>query len=80
MILIYGKPDCVFCERAKLLCFTADLEYKYLELDKDFTREELLKRFPKAKTFPQIVQDGNHVGGYTEFAQMSLSHQNGIGV
>ena len=30
------------------------IEYNYKELDKDFTREEMLEVFPTAKTYPQV--------------------------
>jgi glutaredoxin len=36
-------------------------------LDEDFTREELMEKFPTARTFPQIVVDGASIGGFTEF-------------
>ena len=35
-------------------------------LDVDYSREDLLDKFPEARTFPQITQDGNFIGGYTE--------------
>ena len=31
-------------------------------LNEDFTMEDLLDKFPHAKTFPQITQHGNYVG------------------
>jgi glutaredoxin-related protein len=37
-------------------------------LDVDFTRDEFMQKFPTARTFPQILVDGDLVGGYTEFA------------
>ena len=42
---------------------------KYM-LNEDFNREQLLEKFPYAKTFPQITIDGIHIGGYTEFAKV----------
>ena len=33
-------------------------------LDKDYTREEFFKKFPNAKTFPQIIINNKDVGGY----------------
>ena len=36
-------------------------------LDEDFTREELMEKFPTARTFPQIVVEGQSIGGFTEF-------------
>ena len=36
-------------------------------LDEDFTREDLMEAFPTARTFPQIVVNGDKIGGFTEF-------------
>ena len=33
-------------------------------LDQDYTREEFFTKFPNAKTFPQIVINNEHIGGY----------------
>ena len=41
-----------------------------LNLDEDFTFEELLEKSPNAKTFPQIFVDGELVGGFNEFEKM----------
>jgi glutaredoxin len=36
-------------------------------LDVDFDREVLMETFPGARTFPQIIVNGDKIGGYTEF-------------
>ena len=64
MIEIYGKPQCPFCDRAKALCEQRGLEYTYKSLGTDYTREELLELFPNARTVPQIIIQGNKIGGY----------------
>lgn len=63
MIEIYGKPACPHCDQAKRICEQRELEYKYLQLDTDFTREEVLEMFPGARTFPQIKVNGTSIGG-----------------
>ena len=35
-------------------------------LDQDYTREDFFSKFPNAKTFPQIIINNKHVGGYYE--------------
>jgi len=35
----------------------------------DYSREDLIKKFPEARTFPQITQDDQYIGGYTELEQ-----------
>jgi len=69
MILIYGKPQCPFCEKAKNLCEQRGYQYEYLTLDEDYTKEQLLETFPGARTVPQIVVNGLKVGTYDQFTQ-----------
>ena len=45
-------------------------KYSKYMLDVDFNREDLLKKFPTARTFPQIVVDGKNIGGYNEFKSL----------
>lgn len=66
MILIYGKPQCPFCEKAKALCEMRGFDYEYRSMGTDFTREELLETFPTARSVPQIVINGTKIGGYNE--------------
>ena len=35
-------------------------------LDQDFTRDDFFEKFPNAKTFPQIIINGEKIGGYHE--------------
>jgi glutaredoxin 3 len=77
--VIYSKVHCPYCTRAKALLTKLDITYeehiigepgsRVLEKNQSWaTREELLAKAPDAKTVPQIWVDGEHVGGYTEFA------------
>ena len=50
---IYSKTNCGYCDRAKLRL--SKFNPKIYMLDKDYTREDFFKKFPSAKTFPQIV-------------------------
>ena len=67
MIEIWSKPQCPFCDKAENLCKQKNFEYKKYMLDVDLSREQMLERFPTARTFPQITVNGELVGGYTEF-------------
>jgi len=67
---VYGKTNCSFCTKAKRLLDDSEKSYTYFTLDEHFTRNELLEKFPNAKTYPQIVvQNSGHetyIGGFTE--------------
>jgi len=67
---IYSKDNCPYCNRAKQLLNTMNIPFNEQKLDRDFTREILLERFPNAKTYPVVVVDGFHIGGYYQLSEM----------
>lgn len=74
MYTIYGKPNCPFCEKAKMLLSLKNKEFNYLSLDEDFTRDDLLdvcrpfRVLPK--TMPQIFfkeeESVKYIGGFDQ--------------
>ena len=64
---IYSKPQCPYCVQAKALAEREGHELTYKMLDEDFDREKLMETFPGARTFPQIIVNGEKIGGFTEF-------------
>ena len=61
--VLYSKDNCQWCDRVKQLmnaCNFPFVEYKY---GQDFTRKEFYAEFGEGATFPQVVVDGNKLGG-----------------
>ena len=69
-VVIYSKPQCPFCVQAKALAEREGHDLTYKMLDEDFDRETLMETFPGARTFPQIIVDGDKIGGYQEFKKL----------
>jgi glutaredoxin len=44
------------------------VEYKVF--GKDYEKEEMFETFPGARTFPQIIFNGEKIGGYTALVSM----------
>ena len=65
-IKIWSKPQCPYCDMAKRLLDQKGLEYTAEMLGEDFEREDVVAKFPTARTFPIIVIDNENVGGYNE--------------
>ena len=64
-IIVYSKPACVYCERAKALLTRLGLAYTEKIVSKDLTLEEFFKEIGKqVRQIPQIVIDNKHIGGY----------------
>lgn len=70
MNVVWSKPNCPFCVKAKALLDTKGIEYEVREIGSGFTREDLLAAVPQAKTVPQIFLDNKLVGGYNELESM----------
>jgi len=68
-VVVWSKPDCPFCLKSKTALRNANIPFEEKMLDVDFTREQLLEQFPHAKSFPVVVVDGFHIGGYTQLQQ-----------
>ena len=64
--VVWSKPACPYCVKAKQLCEREGYDFKYYMLEEDFTREELFELFPTARTFPQIKVDGESIGGFDQ--------------
>ena len=56
---IYSKTNCVFCDKAKMRLSKENP--KIHMLDEDYTREDFFKKFPNARTFPQIIINGKSI-------------------
>ena len=61
---IYSRTKCSYCDRAKIRL--QKYNPKIHMLDQDYTREDFFTKFPNAKTFPQIIINDEHIGGYHE--------------
>ena len=69
-IVVYSKPACQFCVKAKDLLTRLGYEYTEKVVTKDISLEGFFKELGKTvRTIPQIVIDENHIGGYTELTE-----------
>jgi len=67
-VVIYGKDNCSWCEKAVDTAYQYGIEYEYRNvMHNDEWMAELLEAYPKCKTVPQIFWYGRHVGGYEDF-------------
>ena len=57
---------CGYCERAKALLRTKGLDFEEINLDDDPAFRQKLFDLTGGWTVPQILIDGDPIGGYTE--------------
>jgi len=69
MIKVYGTNNCSFCYKAKVLLEELDYNFEYIVLSDKETLSEFKELFPGKKTVPQIMFDGEYIGGYNELVE-----------
>ncbi|HEX4501240.1 MULTISPECIES: GrxA family glutaredoxin [Scandinavium] len=72
--VIFGRPGCPYCVRAKELAekLTAerdDFNFRYIDIHAEgISKADLEQTVGKpVETVPQIFVDQTHIGGFTEF-------------
>ncbi len=60
---VYTMEGCPYCEKVQELLREAGQKFVTYKIDKDFTPESFFGEFGKGATFPQVVVDGNKLGG-----------------
>ncbi|MBE0505768.1 MAG: GrxA family glutaredoxin [Marinospirillum sp.] len=71
-IVIFGRPGCPYCVRAKELADKLEASqgatYRYIDIHEEgITKADMEKTIGKpVETVPQVFIDKEHIGGYTE--------------
>jgi glutaredoxin 3 len=68
-VTIYTTEPCGFCRVAKALLGKRGVAYNEINLAKDPEGRAELVRITGMMTFPQVVIDGEPIGGYQELVQ-----------
>jgi glutaredoxin 3 len=65
-VTVYTTEPCSFCARVKGLLKSRGVEYAEVNLSKDPEGRVELAQKTGMMTFPQVIIDGELVGGFTE--------------
>jgi glutaredoxin 3 len=68
-VTVYTTDPCPFCRTAKALLQRRNIAYAEVPLSKDPEGRSQLVRLTGMMTFPQVVVDGEPIGGYQELAR-----------
>ena len=66
---VYTRDGCPYCTKIQEVLRLAELRHVIYKLDRDFDRESFYGQFGKGSTFPQVVLNGDNLGGCTETVQ-----------
>ena len=67
--IIWSKYNCAYCDQAKALLNQNNIPYEERKIGDGWSKEELLKAVPNARSVPQIFLNEEYVGGFTELKQ-----------
>ena len=83
--VIYSKPHCPSCVKAKAVFDGMNVKYKTLTLGTDIQPSELMALFeekglPAPRTAPQVFIGDQHIGGYEQLlSYIDATGWNGTG-
>ena len=67
-VIVYTAEPCGFCRTAKALLEARKIPFEEINLSKDSDGRAKLAAETGLMTFPQIVIDGQNIGGFQELA------------
>jgi len=64
---VWSKDQCPHCVMAKDLLRARGIQYEERNISQGaWTKEQLMEAVPHARTLPQVILDGNLIGGYDQ--------------
>ena len=77
-VMLFSRPGCEHCARAKALLREAGIAFEALELNRDYS-DRTLRAVAAATSLPQVFIDGAGIGGAddleTWIAEQGVSHR-----
>ena len=61
-IIVYGKPECVYCEVVKERLTQYNIEHEYVDISASESMKFYFMEVLEHKTVPQIYVDGDYYG------------------
>jgi len=65
-VIVWSKYHCPYCDQAKALLSQKGIKFEERKIGDGWSKEELLESVPTARTVPQILINGELIGGFTE--------------
>jgi len=72
-VKVYSTGTCPICDKTKLLLSKWKIRYEEIRIDEDHDGlREMSKTTNGARTVPQIVIDGQWIGGFSELTELHM--------
>ena len=72
---VYTKDGCPYCDKVKQVLELTGSKFVVYNLGEHFERNEFYGEFGQGSTFPQVVCDGNKLGGCVDTIQYLKEQQ-----
>ena len=66
---VYSKEGCPYCEKIEQVLKLSNLSYVTYKLDQHFDKASFYGEFGEGSTFPQVVLNGEKLGGCRDTAR-----------
>ena len=67
-VIVYGKPNCQYCDMAKNLLNSKGIVFQYIDVSVDSAAMDKIKN-DGARTVPRVYINGVCIGGFTELRE-----------
>lgn len=64
--IVWSKVMCPYCDMAKNLLKSKNIEFEERKIGEGWTKEQLLESVPNARSVPQVILDGKYIGSYDQ--------------
>jgi len=72
--IVYSKENCPHCLKIKTVLELTGNNFVMYDLNDHFTKEEFYAEFGENSTFPQVLCDGEKLGGSVETIKYLREH------
>lgn len=63
---VYGKPNCPWCDRVKILLTANGYAFDYRDIMDSVTYDEFMERTGMARSVPQVIVGRTLIGGFDQ--------------
>lgn len=78
-VVVWSKYHCPYCDQAKALLTQKGIQFEERKIGDGYTKEELLEHIPAARAVPQIVINGDIIGGFNDLKKFLEQDSVGYG-
>lgn len=70
--VVWSQENCAYCDSAKSLlkAYGYEVETRMIGEGEKYTKEDLIKAVPTARSVPQVFVNNKYVGGFNELRRI----------